>query len=1146
VKRLAASKEAFETCAWLNTLCNKIFSSTPSLEEEHPLFPNREKLLQSISSFVREAIESKLQDYQRESWLFLRSLNLTSFSFGEQLPLVSKIKLYSRNPQQQVCLIVDIDYSGGAHADLHASVAMNIRDLSVTLKTRPAHFKAVFKFESSPTPRISTLVTEFPGFDLKMSMRGALMNRVNRMLKNIILSFMRQRLVYPNYMTLLFVSDPENIVQIASAKQFQSQIRLRILSVAVDLDNPNILPPKEGQLFFTEDQIKVLCSVAFGPTQSRTEVLPLSQSRWNSIHSFTVFNGLPTTPQEVVISVYQVVEGDATNFNLLGTTSVPYPTMIAGLLDVRQLHFLHDEASFVTAEMYLHQMEDNGLDDAHWIFWNCARPAVKLGSSKDAVPIDQMTSWDTVKYVIASLTGPEEYPTQLADDLLNRADAVSDSGSFDTGRTETAMKTSLLDFVAEQLDSTIQLVQYRVLSALLASQDSATEPEAVAKINELLKLARSVKAILVAFKLEVSEYASRAEIKNGSVLTQLSLRDQNRHQARLLQPIIRSFLPASMNAVRELKRRAYAEMADPTLEPENLHRLEQILDDLQTQIQLNAEQLATGASAESLSSCDESAGGASSAASSTFLSDLSRVSLPDRIEVCCSLGLGMVRLEADTDNGLKIVSLSTPSPNTLDKEGLLFALKSTDRALLKRLNLASPTLLKDRTFIERVWEVRLIADRLLTLTLLGHSRYFPAFIFALSAIDEVALIKSRGAFHLGGRAEGAREGQAVDSNGVLRLRFRDNGEFFDLLGDARNCDVWFSLLSGKIVSESRTTNEFPWTDVERLWLLPTHTPAFQNQYALALTAQGQTFIFGSFLEGAELHTCYCQLKLMLAKKTGNTRSKSLHAASSNSLALRHGTAALDSPDMCDASAGSLSLSLSPSTWSSAWRDPLESRHKFDRISMRRTGSSIQSASYSSSTLLKMSSIDSLLQVSKPLNGSSASVSASSSGLSEQESRIPDWVRELIEDAEVMESFECAMNETIGRLIITAKFVCFWSRATRPIASIPKEPKTSSHSLFSPGTAPATPISGSSALSVSRMAVLNALIAFTDFKSLNLQRAWLPGYDCIQLKLKNELGNGAVAGNSRITANSLYVQLNRFYNQEQLEICHRALRARYNQ
>lgn len=505
-------KDSFETADWLNSLLFEIFCTRKSRQL---IDADQEALLSALTRISREAIKSKLSDYQRESWLFLSSLDLESFSFGDRLPLIQSVHLaYSKS--SSLAIVIDISYSGGIKVGLKAAVAMNFRDFAASINFKePSKFKFILKFDAEPTPRISFMLSDLPAYEMSVAMRSQQMDRVSNLIKLLIGNFVRTRLCFPNYLTILFHLNPQTIpiprslppsIQIANSKQYQSQLRVRLVSSNLNLDNESILPSTE---------INVMAVLSLGELTCKTEIInaELRNTRWNSIHTFNVFNGLESSPKCLQISLYQVIE-DALNH--LGRIEIPYPSITPGILDIRTLSLTSDPISTISLEMYLHHMEEDGEKDANWIFWNCPKPPRRKPENEKSI---EQVNWDSIKFIISKF-----YTEPGLDDSTG---LIADNNDFHDANSSIETITYS---ETENLFDVIEKLLHKSIHRLKPSQSQIIE-------------------ILVAFKLELEDFSSRFNLKRPA-LSSKALPAHNDRLASLLKPLIKSFIP---EAIRLLK-----------------------------------------------------------------------------------------------------------------------------------------------------------------------------------------------------------------------------------------------------------------------------------------------------------------------------------------------------------------------------------------------------------------------------------------------------------------------------------------------------------------------------------------------------------------------------------------------------------------
>ena len=466
----------------------------------------QEALLAALTRISREAVESKLSDYQKDSWLFLSSLELESFSFGDRLPFIQNIKI-SYYKQGNFALVMDISYSGGIQVGLKAAMAMNFRDFAASIHFNPSQFKLILKFNAEPTPRISFMLSDLPTYEMAVTMRSKQLDRASNLIKLLLGNFIRNRFCFPNYLTVLF---PEGrSAQIANTKQYQSQLRVRLVSVNLNSEHAAILPFEE---------INVMAVLNLGEINSKTEIInaELRNTRWNSIHTFNIFNGLENSPKLLQIALYQVL--DSNSMNQLGRIEIPYDSITPGLLDIRTLSLSTDQTSSISFEMYLHHMEEDGEKDSNWIFWNCPKPPKQRKTEQDK-NIEQV-NWDTIKFILSKLSS-DSTEEQAHNNLEQEPEEDQD---LESSNSENQV-INLFDLIVKLLNKTINRLTRNYSS-----------PQVVDILN--------------AFRLELGDFSTRFNLSRPALSIQ-ALPAHNERLAALLRPLIKSFVPESERILKE-------------------------------------------------------------------------------------------------------------------------------------------------------------------------------------------------------------------------------------------------------------------------------------------------------------------------------------------------------------------------------------------------------------------------------------------------------------------------------------------------------------------------------------------------------------------------------------------------------------------
>lgn len=577
---------------------------------------DQEALLAALTRISREAVESKLSDYQKDSWLFLSSLDLESFSFGDRLPLIQNIKI-AYYKQGNFALVMDISYSGGIQVGLKAAVA------TASINFNPSKFKLILKFDAEPTPRISFMLSDLPTYEMAVTMRSKQLDRASNLLKLLLGNFIRNRFCFPNYLTVLF---PEGrCAQIANTKQYQSQLRIRLVSVNLNSDHMGILPSEE---------INVMAVLNLGEFNSKTEIInaELRNTRWNSIHTFNIFNGLETSPKVLQIALYQVLESNS--MNQLGRIEILYDSITPGLLDIRTLSLSTDPSSTISFEMYLHHMEEDGEKDANWIFWNCSRPPKQRIFEQDK-SIEQV-NWDTIKFIVSKLASDStesQSTVQEQEQDLEPQDNEQESSSSEN------QVINLFDLIVKLLIKTIN----RLTS-------NYSSPHAVDILN--------------AFRLELNDFSTRFNLSRPALSIQ-ALPAHNERLAALLRPLIKSFVPEAEKIIKE-EQNTIEDVSKKALR--DLLRIQELV--LLTSNTRN--EVATNESSPDLLS-----------------------NVPPQVNSLCEfkgfLGDQQVKIEINEEAGLKLIKIQEKPDFSFDLEGIFY----TNSKNLKSLNLGSSDLFEE-------------------------------------------------------------------------------------------------------------------------------------------------------------------------------------------------------------------------------------------------------------------------------------------------------------------------------------------------------------------------------------------------------------------------------------------------------------------
>jgi hypothetical protein len=972
IQRRVSDKSSFETADWLNVILYEVLCTSKSRKLVNS---DQEALLSALTKISREAIEAKLSDYQKESWLFLSSLDLESFSFGDRLPIIERVRIASKPSSNSISLVLDVSYTGGIKVGLKASMAMNFRDFASVINfNSPSKFKIVLKLDGDPMPRVSLMLTDLPSYEMVVSMKSQQLERASNLFKLLIEKFSRSRFCYPNYMTMIFrPQDHKKFLQIATAKQYQSQLRVRLVSINLNPDHPGLFSP----------ELNVIAALNLGEITCKTEVIDATQSnlRWNSIHSFNIFNGLEDSPQILKISLYQVLDSSTSlassyssssqesvglgrSLNHLGRIEVPYSSITPGILDIRTLSLTTDENSTVSIEMYLHHMEEDGEADSSWIFWNEAKPKkIPQSSELDDKSLEEL-NWQSIKFVISKLSYDDpnishEYE-ELESETTYEIEEFNDASSVISLPNLKIEPENLLETLQNRLDSIISSAE--ILSEI------AVEPLHVLK----------------ALKFEMTDFISRFHL-NRPALSVQALPAHNARLLDLLKPLMKQFMPEALSQLNSI-----------SLNHPDAIGVTSMCQEMNSYI--NGEAFSTDLRFEP-SSIEKS--------ESTVLEKT--------VDIKAHLGDLPVKVFIDVESGISIERMNSESQRIpFDSEGVLYSVKS-----LKTVNLASSEFSDS---ISTTWEIVLLKDRFLTFVPLGESPIFPQRVLDASELRHIELIRDRNAFTIGFNANlSSQEAFQHANNGMLRL-YLDCGEVIDLLGESRSCDQWYCLLSARILSEP--TIDLKWDELASVWLLPLNLPALAQPHAIALKTTNNLVLL--LTDCDQLYFTYCLLRKTCKAFNDRRDEKSLLSTPNSSV-----NSSPQSKKSSIFTFSKRSLASSASSTSHKSKDPFASKSRYDRLVMTRnlcpptqnftqrllSSSSSLSVAASSSSMLKMDSIDSLLLSSTANNSNWASI------LSENSFK-----------------FSCTLTDfPSGYLFIGPEFICYCAmRATSVPLSKPSK------------------------------------------------------------------------------------------------------------
>lgn len=1043
------NKTAFETADWLNSLLFEILCTSKSRQF---MDSDQEALISALTKISRTAIESKLSDYQRESWLFLKSLNLDSFSFGDRLPAIKAIKMFQIS-NASLGIVFDFQYEGGIEVGLKASLAMNFRDFSAKMKFIPAHFKLIVKLDNNPTPRVSLMFSDIPAYEMNVLMRQQRLNRVGRLLNLLIGNFVKLRLCYPNYLTILFLKHEHNeaksFLKIASEKQYQSQLRVRIVSVNLSDDlldsdsesnSKDIILQEENEDYFGDDRNnrEGLITLNFNGVTFKTETISLLNCiRFNSIHTFNIYNNpydqnnSTTNTTTISLHLYQKV---SESLKQLGRIEIPYNSIKPGLLDFRKIPFSANSTSTVTLEMFLNHMEEDGEADANWIFWNTSKPKKKTNESQVDRSIDKI-NWDTIKFIISRLsydTEESEAEVEEQEDALDEGEKEeiplfvsheTDSSTNNNNTNDDFMESKdLIQFINLKLNTSIRLLNSRILSIKDTTDLNLSDLQESSCTDPLKILVEKALSVLSALNYELKEYAQRYNLSRP-VLSDKIIPENNKRIAYLLAPIIKSFLPTVLQILRELKQEEFE--SDFRVKR---HILERVLLELNQVIELVS------------ASCSDTSFMGSKHLSSPTPSSSSSDSPPSKAQdiqnfdqfsnsiFYAHLGDIPVKMTINELDGISITSFtSTHNQSTpiFDFEGIFYTPKSKITNLTSLLpSKDTETLDLSSTVNANIWEIALLKDHLILITEMGRSPLFPNKIINVSDIQSVELVKEQGAFNLGFNAD--FQTQTVNSNtnkdkvamlnsknGLLKLKFiTQNGDLdgIDLIGESRSCDQWFYMISSKLTL--RKDIKIPWKDIDKCWLLPLNIPSLSFPYTLAISSSSNAFItiLSNFFADTDLHGAYCFVKTILSKRQttkslldinnfASSRRSLLSTTNTNTSSNSSGSSISRSHSQYSININSSTSSLNWSSasftsLSSASRDPFENKNLYEKLTM---------------TTMNTDTVTS----------------------SSDQQMIPNWVGMLVENSNLF--FKCKTDsnisqdpEGLGTLAIGPEYICFYN------------------------------------------------------------------------------------------------------------------------
>lgn len=379
-----------EAARWLNYLSGDIL---------HALAGGR--LVELCQESIVEGIDERLATLQRgEARRLIAGLKLTKFSLGKRLPVIKRIA--TKASPDELVVMFDFGYDGGAALQLKAQMGLGMRDLDARLEIKAlAVSRLVLKMTaSSGNPRIAITLTAMPPFSLDLVYGARRLGRVSTLLHVLMTSVLLSRMaVFPRQKCIIVKKSAADIraaFETITDAQAEVQACVKIIGgrIVGPLQKSWSASSLASQSSSESAAASVYCILSIGDKSERTKGQPSPEPRWNALFTF----GLDEDDKEMRLQVYQRRKR-LSRPELLGESRIDLAAIPVGESRAFRLAM---ESNYIDIELAVSRSQDIKPDtDGEWIF---AGLPSKRGGEGDALAEDERVlerfNWANVKYVL--------------------------------------------------------------------------------------------------------------------------------------------------------------------------------------------------------------------------------------------------------------------------------------------------------------------------------------------------------------------------------------------------------------------------------------------------------------------------------------------------------------------------------------------------------------------------------------------------------------------------------------------------------------------------------------------------------------------------------------------------------------------------
>lgn len=379
-----------ETAKWLNYLSGDIL---------HALAGGR--LVELCQESVVEGIDERLAMLQKgEARRLLVALKLTKFSLGKRLPVLKRIA--TKSTSDELVVMFDFRYDGGAAIQLKAQMGLGMRDLDAKLEIKPlAISRLVLKMTAdNGNPRIAITMTAMPPFSLNLMYGVRRLGRVSTLLHVLMTSVLLSRMaVFPRQKCIVVkknAADIRSTFETILDAQAEVQARVKIIGgqVTGPLQKSWSTSSLASQSSSEFAPTTIYCIIAIGDKSERTKAQPSPEPKWNAVFTF----GLDEGDKEMKLQIYQRRKR-LSRSELLVESRIDLAAIPVG---ESQAFRLVMESNYIDIELAVSRSQDIKPDiDGEWIF--AGLPSKRTGENdilREDERVLERFNWSNVKYVL--------------------------------------------------------------------------------------------------------------------------------------------------------------------------------------------------------------------------------------------------------------------------------------------------------------------------------------------------------------------------------------------------------------------------------------------------------------------------------------------------------------------------------------------------------------------------------------------------------------------------------------------------------------------------------------------------------------------------------------------------------------------------